>query len=106
MRLRGGVFAWFTLAALLVVLPSALSAQVRPIPPTPPPTGGGGVRPAVPLPNRPGIDTTRRRLTPGDTTRRDTLSAADSAIAARLRFSEPDSVMRALMNRRGYVVTR
>lgn len=106
MRLRGGVFAWFTLGALLVVLPGALRAQVRPIPPTPPPTGGGGVRPAVPLPSRPGTDTTRRRLTPSDTIRRDSLSAADSATAARLRFSEADSVMRALMNRRGYVVTR
>jgi hypothetical protein len=40
-----------------------------------------------------------------DTTKRDT-TAADSAAAARLRLSAPDSIMQALLRRRGYTVTR
>ena len=40
-----------------------------------------------------------------DTTKRDT-TAADSARAAQLKLSQPDSIMQALLRRRGYTVTR
>src|SRR5436305_2352960 len=49
---------------------------------------------------RPNMQPQRR-----DTTRRDT-TVADSAMAARLRLSPPDSLMQALMRRIGYTVTR
>jgi lipopolysaccharide transport LptD-like protein len=49
---------------------------------------------------RPNLQPARR-----DTTHRDT-TAADSAMAARLKLSPPDSVMQALMHKRGYSTTR
>ena len=58
------------------------------------------VQAQVPRLPRPTIQPQRR-----DTTKRDT-TAADSAMAARLRLSQPDSVMQALMRRNGYTVTR
>ena len=49
---------------------------------------------------RPQIQAPRR-----DTTRRDT-TGVDSAMAAKLRLSPPDSVMQALLRKSGYTVTR
>src|SRR5262249_20687961 len=54
----------------------------------------------VPRLPRPSIQPQRR-----DTTKKDT-TAADSAMAARLRLSAPDSITQALMRRNGYTVTR
>ena len=63
-----------------------LQAQVRPTrPPVRQPTSQPAVRP--------------------DTVRRDT-TTVDSAVAARLRMSAPDSIMQSLLTRRGYTVTR
>jgi len=56
-------------------------------------------------PPRPQIQQPRRDVR--DTTHRDSATvAADSAAAARLRMSPPDSITQALLQRRGYTVTR
>lgn len=77
------------LALLLIALPVALSAQVRP---------RRGAAPPRVDPNAPRQNPAARRAGPG--------APADTIRDTTARFSEADSVMRALLDKPGYTATR
>ena len=57
------------------------------------------------VPTRPPVRQPVQRVARPDSARRDTIPM-DSSVAARLRLSAPDSVMKSLLARRGYTITR
>src|SRR5437867_2810762 len=80
--MKQGTRAALMALVALAALPAGVRAQIRP--------------PRLPQAARPA---------PRDTIRRDT-TAADSANTARLRLTPADSVTQALLNRKGYTITR